>query len=492
MSAKGFISVPIIIGVLIALVGGGALFVFRDKLSLPGLKSSPSVAPVVGGQNGAVFKSEKFGLTVLYSSALWIPKINAGGSTYSDAVFSREKILSRLDEDFSNARYKISWYYTPAYASADTCAGSYVVGDIAFTTQDGTSVKGCKTSLAHPSSPHTTRLIEEFTLMHPVSRANITFYATSDEIVRESADVIFQYFEDIVKNVQFFEPSVEGLRLVEEASQPVLLRLPKTAVPDSAAQADSRDQWRISNIWGIQTTLDLYRKEFGDYPQALSPALMARYRGDKTLSDELMGGTPISEYRYVRCSKNLYHLGISLETNSSQNNPKVVGLAFDLDGSRLCPADFIQGADNQKCAAGDTGRYCLDVGPKEPLKVFSSSIEEISFYLKTNRSVPVVVTLKGNTITYHSWSDFVDATKNTPDYEAKLNARSEEIRRLQGAVLAGLSKEDFEVTDNASIDLHFEGFVTEVGLEKLRQSPLVDSITVDQYFKAQQESGFFE
>lgn len=359
MNQKGFVNVILVL-VVIAIAGAAAYFAYKNNLLTQPESPIDSVNMSGTDTKGLkIFRSDIFGLEIHYPEAVLVAQENALDVGRSDALYSREKINAQLSENFKNARYSLAWEYPPKAFQEGECKGNYVVGDVHVVTIDGVNVRGCKISITGVGQT-TTRVIEYLYLEHPTTDARIRFTGRSDDVAKDRAVELFKMFEDAVGTLKFYKPSSKGLEIIEQ------IKGSGYAKPDQSQtarlQAEGRDGRRISQLNQLKNSMEFYHREFKDYPVSLTPTEIVRYKGNKEF-DGTLNGIPVSEFHYFRCSKDSYHLGISLETNASLNNPKIIGLWNDLDAKSLCPADLIDGTDDQKCLPGDVGNYCYDLGP---------------------------------------------------------------------------------------------------------------------------------
>lgn len=355
---KGFINIIIVL-IVIAVASTAGYFAYKNNLFI---QSESRVGSTnMNGIDAAglkIFRSDTFGLEIHYPEAVLVAQENALDVGRGDALYSREKINAQLSENFKNARYSLAWGYSPKAFQEGECKGNYTVGDVHVVTTDGVNVRGCKISITGVGQT-TTRVIEYLYLEHPTTGARMRFTGRSDDVAKDRAAELFKTFEDAMATLKFYKPSSRGLEMIEQ------IKGTGYAKPDQSQtarlQAEGRDGRRSAQLNQLKNSMEFYHREFKDYPISLTPTEIVRYKGNKEF-DGTLDGIPVSEFHYFRCSKDSYHLGVSLETNASLNNPKIVGLWNDLDAKSLCPVDSINGADEQKCLADDVGNFCYDLG----------------------------------------------------------------------------------------------------------------------------------
>lgn len=101
-----------------------------------------------------------------------------------------------------------------------------------------------------------------------------------------------------------------------------------------------------------------------------------------------------------------------------------------------------------------------------PASLKTSEIEEIRTLLKKEAWVRVIVVLSGNEFT-------------SPKFQEDLNKKKSEIQKIQNAVLADLTENDFKIIWKLENSLIFTGEISKSGMEKLGKDSRVKSISLD-------------
>lgn len=124
----------------------------------------------------------------------------------------------------------------------------------------------------------------------------------------------------------------------------------------NSAREKGRDAIRVADVKQLQLGLELYYDAYGTYPQTSSE-----------LVPEFLEGIPVDPttnipYSYATCSATSYHIGASLETQSS-------ALLEDNDLAPMCEADPTNGTDESACSLESAGVACFDVAAYDPSEV---------------------------------------------------------------------------------------------------------------------------
>jgi len=99
------------------------------------------------------------------------------------------------------------------------------------------------------------------------------------------------------------------------------------------------------------------------------------------------------------------------------------------------------------------------------LTTSETDTEEIQILLNKEEWVSVIVTLKGNEFT-------------TPEFRDDVRKKSE-VQKIQNAVLATLTEDDFQISHQYQFSPSFAGMISKSGMEKLLKNSLVISISID-------------
>lgn len=114
-----------------------------------------------------------------------------------------------------------------------------------------------------------------------------------------------------------------------------------------------RDKYRIESIKEIQSALDLYFKDHGQYSVSLEALATGGYIAIEP--KDPLSGNPYAYAYHPEISPNFYHLGTSLEV------PGNIILNSDKDFNSAKYKNGFNGYDKVKCLKNDPGLYCYDI-----------------------------------------------------------------------------------------------------------------------------------
>ena len=98
--------------------------------------------------------------------------------------------------------------------------------------------------------------------------------------------------------------------------------------------------------------------------------------------------------------------------------------------------------------------------------LFAESRRDIQATIDREGKARVIVMLKGN-----QWT--------APTYRADDSKRKKEVKKVQDAVLSGLTEEDFRLIHKYMYSPMFAGIISQSGFEKLSVDERVESILLD-------------
>lgn len=310
---------------------------------------------IYNNQELSALKIPEVGVSLMYDSKIWSVEYNKH-TNQPTMLYSREKLLESASETSENARYFMYWKELPDqpiggydekwWNELSQCGNpSHVVGSFSQAV-NGARIQGCKKTIY--GRPNTALFF-----VHPFSKHTIILYGSSrdqqsisSKDTNESVDVdaIHKEFEKIVLSFSFDNPTKT------EVSQSVIVQNQKDAV-DTEGDVET-----IQIMSMVRREIELHRADNGLFPSSLK--LNDLYN----MSDYLREQLKKQAIHYYKCSdKDDYHLAVSLKTDSSKNDPKIVGLSDDSDLNHFCLGDPISGNDSGKCLSGDVGNYCYDV-----------------------------------------------------------------------------------------------------------------------------------